>query len=168
MLLKENAIRIERTKQKSKSTYATYIFICSECPNEIKAQSSALKKHSGKCRRCVQLGEPYKAIYNELKCHGTRGIEFNLSFEEFLELINNPICHYCNSNIIYNPHTRFWGKNLNRAYQLDRKNNKIGYIKENLVVCCWECNRLKSDRFSYEEFMLLSPIMIQIMKNRKI
>ena len=49
-----------------------------------------------------------------------------------------------------------------------RKDNDIGYVKNNLVVCCWECNRLKSDRFTYKEFIKLSPILKEIMQNRNI
>ncbi len=39
---------------------------------------------------------------------------------------------------------------------------KIGIF----VLCCWECNRLKSDRFTYEEFLRLSPILKEIIQDR--
>lgn len=166
MLLKENAIR--RVKySKGKNRYNNYIFECIGCGKEIEVQPAGLKKHSGKCMRCVQLKEPYRYIYNELKSHKKENKEVIISFEDFLEIIHNPSCHYCNVPLIYEEYSRYWGQTNSRAHQLDRKNNDLGYLKENLVPCCWECNRLKSDRFTYEEFIQLSPILNKIMCERQ-
>jgi hypothetical protein len=167
MLYIKDAIRKEVRVTTSNKNYSTYYFKCLECDNDITAQSHSLKTHSGKCRRCVQLGIPYLHIYNELKNHGNKKVEFNLTFEEFLEIIKEDKCHYCSSGIIFNKHSKFMSKGLSRAYQLDRKDNYKGYTKDNLVVACWDCNRLKSDRFTYEEFMKFSPILQEIMKERK-
>lgn len=166
MLDKNKAIRKEKVKS-AKSEYYVYYFNCLKCNKEIKAQVSQLKKHSGKCQRCCQLKEPYRFIYNELKNHRNKKVEFNLTFEEFKEIINNNICHYCDDVLIYNEHSRDWGKSLTRAHQLDRKNNLKGYTKDNVVSCCWNCNRLKSDAFTYKEFMLLSPTLKHIKKARE-
>ena len=166
MLYKENCIRKEKIKSKS-SEYYVYYFNCSLCDKEIKAQYSQLKTHSGKCKRCTQLGEPYFFIYNELRNHRNKKVEFNLTFEEFKQIINDPNCHYCGEQLIYHKHSKNWGKVLTRAHQLDRKNNEEGYTKNNVIPCCWTCNRLKSDAFSYEEFMMLSPILKQIKQLRK-
>jgi len=164
MLLKENSHRKEKVISKN-SSYYVYYFYC-ECGKEIKSQSTQFKRHSGKCQRCCQLGEPYKFIYNELKNHRNKKVPFSLTFEELKEIIKNPFCHYCNIELNYNKHSRDWGKQLSRAFQLDRKDNKKGYYKENVVTCCWTCNRLKSDAFTYEEFMKLSPILKEIQKVR--
>jgi len=167
MLLKENAIRKELVKSKN-SEYYVYFFECSECKKEIKSQSTQFKRHSGKCQRCSQLKEPYRFIYNELKNHRNKTVEFTLTFEEFKEIISNNKCNYCDEILIYNKHSRNWGKSLTRAHQLDRKDNSKGYVKNNVVPCCWTCNRLKSDIFTYEEFMMMSPILKQIKEKRKI
>ena len=167
MLDKNKAIRKDKVKS-ANSEYYVYYFNCLTCNKEIKSQSSQLKKHSGKCQRCCQLKEPYKFIYTELKNHRNRKVEFNLTFEEFKQIINNnKVCHYCSKLLIYNQHSRNWGESLTRAHQLDRKDNSKGYIKDNIVTCCWTCNRLKSDAFTYEEFMLLSPILKNIYEKRQ-
>lgn len=166
MLKKEDAIRINKVKGKS----TTYTFNCLDCGIEINLQSGSFKTHSGKCRRCVQKGIPYAHIYNELsRSHSNhRGIEVTMTLEEFLDIIAIHKCHYCEDDVIFHKHSRdSEGNHLSRAYQLDRKENSIGYTKDNCVVCCWECNRLKSDRFTYDEFILLSPALKQIMNNRK-
>lgn len=167
MLDKNKAKYIETRRSKSGSTYKVFHFECSECNIDIKAQQNQLGRHSGKCASCSHKGIPYYFIYNELKNHRNNNVEFKLTFEEFLIVINKPECHYCENILIYNKHSRNEGVSLTRAHQLDRKDNNKGYIFDNLVPCCWECNRLKSNRFTYDEFMLLSPIMKNIMKNRK-
>jgi len=167
MLLKENAIRKERVYS-GKNRYYNFIFECSGCGKELNVQSSSLKTHSGKCRRCSQIGEPYGHIYNELKSHKKFTVDVDITFDEFLDIVKNKECHYCGDEIEYYEHTRNWGKPNSRAHHLDRKNNNLGYTKDNVVTCCWECNRLKSDRFTYEEFIQLSPILKKIQNERRI
>ena len=37
----------------------------------------------------------------------------------------------------------------------DRIDNKIGHTKKNVVACCWTCNVVRGDRFTYVEMMIL-------------
>ena len=167
MLDIKNSKEVITKRSKKGSTYKTWVFECSECGRDIKAQQHSLKTHSGKCRRCSQLGKPYMFIFNELKNHRNRKVPFKLKYEELLDIIeHNNKCHYCETPLVYNKHSRYWGKNNTRAHQLDRKDNDKGYLVDNVVPCCWECNRLKSNRFTYEEFMKLSPTLKEIMKSR--
>ncbi len=57
-----------------------------------------------------------------------RGYSFELTFETFQSLILSKKCHYCGKE----------GK-----VGIDRVLNKIGYLVDNVVACCWPCNRLK-------------------------
>ena len=61
--------------------------------------------------------------------HGAckRGLEFQIPESNYYELINSR-CYYCGEKY-----------NLN----LDRVNNDIGYILENVVPCCPMCNMMK-------------------------
>lgn len=166
MLDKNKTKYIEVRKSKGGSTYKVYHFECSECGIDIKAQQNQLERHSGKCGSCSQKKIPYMFIYNELKNHRKKDVEFTLTFDDLLSFINNPKCHYCDTDLIYHKHSRTEGIPNTRAHQLDRKDNNKGYTFENVVPCCWECNRLKSDRFTYNEFLLLSPILKKIMEIR--
>lgn len=40
---------------------------------------------------------------------------------------------------------------LPQTISLDRRNPNLGYIKENVVLCCWIVNHMKQD-YSIEEF----------------
>lgn len=57
-----------------------------------------------------------------------RGIEFNLLELDCLPYFNG-LCYYCND--------KFTGVGI------DRVDNSIGYIKTNLVPCCYRCNIMK-------------------------
>jgi len=165
MLERENAKFVETKKSKSGSTYKIFIFECVLCGNDIKSQLSQLKTHSGKCKKCTQKKKPYEHILNELihSCNNKRIIDISLDYNEFIEIIKDSKCHYCNKKLIFNPHTRDESSNyVSRAYQLDRKDNNLGYTIENVVTCCWNCNRIKSDIYSYDDFMKLSPILKEI------
>lgn len=72
-----------------------------------------------------------------------RGIIWTITLEEFTEL-NTKLCHYCNNQL---PRTRSG---------LDRKDNTKGYTIDNVVPCCTFCNHLKSDCFTYNEFLEFS------------
>ena len=170
MLDVNNAKFINIKRSKSGSTYKTFTFECIDCGNDIKSQQSQLKTHSGKCRKCTQKKRPYEHILNELihSCLNKTNHFIDLSYEDFVSIIENSNCHYCDKKLKFNEHTRDENSNyVSRAYQLDRKNNDLGYIKENVVPCCWNCNRMKSDIYSYEDFIKLSPILKEIHKNNE-
>jgi len=111
---------------------------------------------------------PFEALYNILSTEthrGTRTIPLDMSYEQFVGFTTIKECHYCGSPIVWPERIR---KGLNRACtNLDRKDNSLGYSVDNCVVCCGWCNRTKGDRFTYEEFMLVAPILRRIQELKK-
>ena len=96
---------------------------------------------------------PYEALYNKLIYDSKREHKANLlSYEEFLEFTKISSCHYCTAPIAWSEHNFKNGW----AYNLDRKDNNTGYLKDNCVVCCTRCNFSKSDRFSYDEWYAMT------------
>lgn len=74
-----------------------------------------------------------------------KGIDFHISDVHFFYLIKRS-CYYCNkepSNVLY--FETYMGSHDYIYNGLDRKNNTKGYIPNNVVPCCKECNYLKSD-----------------------
>lgn len=72
-----------------------------------------------------------------------RGIEFQLTSDEFKELVEQP-CHYCGGHSSeYDTRSRGNG--------IDRKDSSIGYIVDNCVPCCSKCNFIKND-MPYNDF----------------
>lgn len=74
-----------------------------------------------------------------------RNLKFNLSFKNFTQLLIGQ-CHYCGATPRIRQRT--WKTKVNG---IDRKNNKLGYSKNNCVTCCIVCNRAKG-KLSYKEF----------------
>lgn len=92
-----------------------------------------------------------------------------LTYEELLDFVKIRECHYCGSPIEWIPHTvsRKNRKVNSGKYNLDRKNNSLGYSKDNCVVCCSECNYLKGDKFTFEEMIELGSVLKRLRENRQ-
>ena len=135
---------------------------CSICKSEIHRYGN--KKHSGKCSVCTQRkNRPYQRIYNKMvSSRKGKDSSKTITYEEFLSFVSKKKCFYCGENITWVQ----YGEKATK-YNLDRKDNKKGYDKDNLVVCCWFCNELKSNRLTFEEMKMLSGSLRKIMKSRR-
>ena len=80
----------------------------------------------------------------------SRELEWEISGELFDQLTGSS-CFYCGSSPINN--TKITGDSARFIYNgIDRKDNKKGYQRENVVACCKICNRAKSD-LNYEDWL---------------
>lgn len=83
-----------------------------------------------------------------------RGIEFNMTFDEFNSLIVSD-CFYCGKEPQYNER---WARIEHKKQPrlsingIDRIDSSKGYLKENTVPCCSKCNLMKNI-MSSEEFL---------------
>ena len=77
--------------------------------------------------------------------------EFSLSLVEFFNLIRSE-CYYCgaepNRLVIVN-NNKFTALLVNG---IDKVDPREGYKTGNVLPCCWECNRMKSDAL-YDSFL---------------
>lgn len=107
---------------------------------------------------CTKKGlrkRPYEALYNSISTVNPER-EIKLTYEEFLVFTTEGACHYCGEIVIWTPH--HITKNGSN-YNLDRKDNSKGYLRDNLVVCCARCNRAKSNHFTYEQFLQIGALI---------
>lgn len=86
------------------------------------------------------LGMDYKSItgvidkFKEYKARAqARGLSFDMPYQAFEYLVKQP-CFFCKHK-----------KGLEIA-GVDRLDNSQGYVSGNCVSCCWDCNRLKSNK----------------------
>lgn len=90
-------------------------------------------------RRALSIADrTSNMIYRVYKKNAaSRKLEFTLTILDIENLIFSK-CFYC-SRIGVN-------KSISLRYNgIDRKDNTIGYLVENCVTCCGQCNRAKSD-----------------------
>lgn len=82
--------------------------------------------------------------------------EWLFTFDEFKQMISNK-CHYCGC------------KEEGEWNGIDRKNNNVGYTKENCVTCCTMCNMMKGeieyDRFYKMVMHIVSNLMLCELKH---
>lgn len=78
-----------------------------------------------------------------------RGLEMDLEDDLLVELLRRP-CHYCGaepSNLLKGCGNKPFPYN-----GLDRVNNDVGYVADNVVACCRQCNFAKGS-MSYQDFV---------------
>ena len=85
-----------------------------------------------------------------------RGIVFNITSDEFAEIVIRP-CHYCKGfSKERNTHSRGNG--------IDRKDSNIGYEINNCVPCCATCNFIKNN-MGYRDFIGYIKQVYKTIKN---
>jgi 5-methylcytosine-specific restriction endonuclease McrA len=159
--------RIPRTKEIEniigKGRSAILKCLC-DCGTSKLIQARGLVSAHTKSCGCLCKRRPYESRYNRLMLNASKRKEFSsLTFEEYLELIKTPECHYCGDKVIINKYLK---DNVTHSYNIDRKDNNLGYTKENCVICCTQCNLTKSNKFTYNEFMMLSEGLRKIQESR--
>lgn len=125
----------------------------------------------------------FRFLYRRCRRNATynRNYEFKLTYEEFKNIIIQN-CYYCDQiPTAFNPYLKRDGslkdnrknkissKSIERAWVfingIDRKINEIGYILENSVPCCPQCNQSKMD-FTEEEFINHSKRIVEFQKGK--
>lgn len=141
-----------------------------DCGNTTTTYSQYLRNGDTKSCGCYEhsmygktsLKKPYEWIYNNLKRAAKKSNKHcYITYEEFLDFTKNSKCYYCGSLVKWYEHT---SKGIGCCgYNLDRKNNSVGYTKENCVVCCRICNSMKL-KMTVEKFV---AHIHKIFQNRK-
>ena len=149
-------VKVVPKDHKKYNKHALYFCRC-DCGTERIVAAIHLRSGNSQSCDCLRVERvskrPFESLYNRLV---RRNKNVTLSYEAFCTFTEHKNCHYCKTSIRWRV----------SGYNLDRKNNNLGYSLDNCVVCCGDCNRTKGDRYTYEEFMLLSPILRRIQKQR--
>lgn len=130
-----------------------------------KSQASGLVSYCKDCRdildpvdyeklrnrdRNKDIGRRYNLAIGLAKKHKR---EWSISFELFSKLMQEK-CHYCH-----------WDLNTT-GYGLDRVNNDLGYIPDNVLPCCAVCNAVKSNILNYDEMVEVGLLIDKFKQKR--
>lgn len=80
-----------------------------------------------------------------------KGFVCDIDNKWLYDKISNGKCFYCGDT---------------KRLGLDRIDNTKGHTKDNVVVCCYECNIARADNFTLEEMLTLGNA-IRIIKNKR-
>lgn len=118
-------------------------------PQNASRYRDVAKKSYDKARASGSYGRSRRTFLYRFKtarrAATARKIPWDLTVEQFTQLINLATCHYCSTTTM--PET---------GSGLDRKDNSLGYTLTNVVPCCFTCNKIKSDCLTYEEMLMIS------------
>lgn len=78
-----------------------------------------------------------------------RKLEWKINPNEYFALILNS-CYYCKESLEFET-----------GVGLDRINNEIGYLINNVLPCCGECNKARGNRYSIEEFKVMIDALLK-------
>lgn len=93
-----------------------------------------------------------KLFYQYKRAAAKRSLTWSISREDF-DRLTRSCCHYCGSAPKHELKTQ--SDNGVRVYNgLDRIDSSSGYVLDNVVTCCGDCNTAKSD-LGYAEFLSL-------------
>lgn len=108
----------------------------------IKSMGMTIVDHESQCEsETVSLDFDYQvASYYVQKVQSSkrRGIEFSLTLSQVKKLLQRKTCYYTGVKLNFE-------SGSNHHWTLDRKNNLLGYTKENTVVCSSFINSLKNN-----------------------
>lgn len=128
-----------------------------ECGNTSIVSSSNLQSNGTKSCGCLRGtrgdASAFNRVFSRYKASAKfKGHEFALTESEF-KSITKTVCHYCGvppSSV--NKHTGGSGTYVYNG--IDRVDNSIGYVVDNCVPCCGDCNYAKRN-LSYHDFLSL-------------
>lgn len=166
-----------------------YVFLCKECgKNEVQYECHFFYSSKPKirfnrpisflCRGCANSHvwekhkRPFEYLFNSLsRIAEARHIPVNMTLEEYVGFTDIHKCEYCEGKIRWSDRRRrerkvageVQGKSVvSNAHHLDRKDSSQGYSVANCVVCCGDCNRIKSNVYTYAQMKVLGQTLKQI------
>lgn len=140
---------------KSYQNRVKWLFDC-ECGTQFIGVLSFIKKQKmascGCAHSATQLGAENIMFKSYQIGAKKRNLDFTLEFSDFQALVNTN-CFYCDTP----PKERDYSYKVfkPKLNGIDRKNNDLGYTKENSLPCCTECNYFKRT-LPYEKFLTLT------------
>ncbi len=122
-----------------------------------KAESRAYKSTDIYKAKRIERDSKIRRRYTNLKSDAKRrNLEFNLDYTYYESLIKPDQCYYCEG-----PLAKLSGA-------LDRIDNNKGYILENVVPCCRDCNVVRNRLLSIEEMLEIVKLLRKLREKQQI
>lgn len=144
---------------------------CAKCDVRLSPHNKCPSSTWNVCRRCANIhrrswrrdnkekvagyDKKYKTAlryrYRMMLRESTRkrGVNSDITFEEYRRFLARP-CEYCGGPL------HMYGIGL------DQVSAGAGYTKRNVVPCCPECNRVKSDVYNYDQMRVIGQTLREL------
>lgn len=137
--------------------------ICTECNQEKPLSMFYHRKrgdYSQECKSCfkvvmnryyhpnIKLHSKYTNLRRHAKMTGVACLSF-AEFERWYEEQDDG-CHYCHRDLQDGTRKGLTSKTV------DRKDSKLGYTPENMVIACTRCNIIKGNWFTETEMLTIA------------
>lgn len=125
--------------------------LCRTCLNEIRLQEARRRQSNDPVRFWAD-----NAIRQSKQRAKARGIPFALTILDLQNKVTGQeeLCWYCQRKMRFIAS----GRQVDDSPSVDQVDPGGGYTEGNTVVCCWRCNRIKSDATSAELELLADGV----------
>lgn len=168
LVLEQNGWYIHNNARNQRSAKWKCICDCGKIKTILRSALTSGHSKSCGCSRIEKnrkpIGENAKhVVYLNYQISAKkRNLEWNLTKEEFTKLTQSN-CQYC--NIEPKQERKPPGAYGSYIYNgIDRIDSLLGYVIENCVPCCFQCNQAKMD-YSLEEF---KKWLLKVVKNMRL
>lgn len=102
----------------------------------------------------LRTEKPLAPYYSTMKSRANKTVGRKLDHDTYQDFerwynneIDNPICWYCQRSLdLENKHSL-------EGLTIDRLNQTLGYIRDNMTLCCRRCNMVKGNWFTPDEML---------------
>jgi hypothetical protein len=99
---------------------------------------------------------PYESAFNTFLLNAKRReLDTDITYEHFLTFVETTECIYCGATVEWPA----YNVRKHQGHNLDRKDSSKGYLLNNTVVCCWPCNNMKGNHFTFAQFMEIGKLL---------
>ena len=165
--------RLSVVRRRGTNKFGAAMWLCKcDCGNEVTVVGNNLRKGATKSCGCLQRecarelkslpkGVAYfNALVSMMKGNAkTRSLEWQLTREQVRHLTKRS-CHYCGAE----PSQVLSSRKYSGTYAyngLDRVDNDKGYTIDNVVPCCFVCNRAKGNLTTGEFYAWIERVYTQ-------
>lgn len=109
-------------------------------PGQTRNKRICIQCHAKRNRK-----KPFQSRFeNFVKVNEKQGrLKVKFGYKFYLHLIKDAACHYCGHRLPISPYSDVKSEFKSTGIMLDRRDNRIGYTKGNVVPCCPTCNMMK-------------------------
>lgn len=124
------------------------VYYCRPCRNV----PNKLRKRFRREAWGIDLQRSYDRYWKVKDRAKKKSVPFTLTVEDFHQLYKTKICVYCDQST--------------DVISMDRLVPSVGYVLDNIVMACLQCNGIKNNYFTFDEMKKIGKVIGTVKKAR--